>query len=150
MKQLIELPSADDSSATEAKRKWVRDHYEPHAQHQYETVEGKLKLMDAILRNGWVTSADTLKLQCLGITFGDALAQHLCLEWVTVEDEHGRDPALRLHGTSILLFPMTSISKRMERGEAVDIHRLFDAACSTLQNTAKEIGVEAPNAQPRA
>jgi hypothetical protein len=110
-------------------------------------VEGKLPLIDAILRNGWVGAADTLKPQCLGIAFGDALAQHLGLQWVTVEDEHGRDPALRLPGTSILLFPMTSISKRMEQGEAVDVHGLFGAACSSLQSAAAVVDPQTAGAR---
>jgi len=29
-----------------------------------------------------------------------------------VEDEHGRDPAVRIPKTTIILFPMTMISKR--------------------------------------
>ncbi|TWT17018.1 DUF3806 domain-containing protein, partial [Luteimonas marina] len=94
MKQIIEAMNQEDSADVEAKRDWVKNHYEPHALDKYNTVEGKLALVDAILTNGWVSAADTLKLQCLGITFGDALAQHMGLDWVAVEDEYGRDPAL--------------------------------------------------------
>lgn len=138
MTQIIEAPNQDDLADVTAKRDWVRGHYEPHAQQKYETVEGKLALVDAILENGWVTAADTLKLQCLGITFGDALAQHIGLTWVAVEDEYGRDPALQLAGTSVLVFPMTSISKRVERGEAVDVYDLFNATCDTILTTARD------------
>jgi hypothetical protein len=74
-----------------------------------------------------------LKLQCLGITFGDAVAQELGLEWVSVEDEYGRDPALRLSGTSVILFPLTMISKRMERGEEVDILAMFRGTCERVR-----------------
>ncbi|KGM51406.1 hypothetical protein N800_13590 [Lysobacter daejeonensis GH1-9] len=137
MTQNIEDLTPEDSADVEAKRDWVRGHYEPQAQHKYETVDGKLALLDAILENGWVSAEDTLKLQCLGITFGDALAQHLGLTWVAVQDEYGRDPALRLDGTSVLVFPLTAISKRIERGEAVDVFDLFNAACSTIQDTAQ-------------
>ena len=35
-----------------------------------------------------------------------------------VEDEKGRDPAIRIPGTTVILFPLTMISKRIERGEA--------------------------------
>ena len=138
MSQIIEALNEDDSADVEAKRDWVRGHYEPHAQQKYETVEGKLALVDAILANGWVTAEDTLKLQCLGIAFGDALAQHMGLTWVAVEDEYGRDPALQLAGSSVLIFPMTSISKRIERGEIVDVYDLFNAACNTIRITAQD------------
>ena len=48
------------------------------------------------------------------------------MEWVMVEDEHGHDPAARVPGTSIVVFPLTMISKRVERGESVDIFALFN------------------------
>ena len=79
----------------------------------------------------------TVKLQCLGIAFGDALAQKLGLQWVAVEDEYGRDPALSRVGTSLLVFPMTSISKRIERGEEIDLPRFFEHACETIEKGAR-------------
>jgi hypothetical protein len=137
MEQIVENLREEDAADVEAKREWVRGHYEPDAQHKYETLEGKLALIEAILTNGWVTANDTLKLQCLGITFGDALAQHLGLKWVAVEDEYGRDPALSPPGSSVLAFPMTSISKRVERGDSVDVYDLFNAACTTIREKAQ-------------
>ena len=137
MDQIIEALNQEDSSDVEAKRDWVRNHYEPQALHKYDTVEGKLAVVDSILSNGWVNPEDTLKLQCLGIAFGDALAQHLGLRWVAVEDEYGRDPALKLDGTSVLVFPMTSISKRIEQGKSVDVYDLFNDACATINDTAQ-------------
>jgi hypothetical protein len=73
-----------------------------------------------------------VKLQSLGIALGDALAQKLGLQWVAVQDEYGRDPALRLEGTSVLLFPLTMISKRIERGEDVDVYQLFEGVCAKV------------------
>ncbi len=137
MEQKIEPLNADDVAHLEAKRKWVREHYDEEARHRYETLEGKLVLLDAILRNKWISSTETLKLQCLGITFGDALAQRLGLQWVVVQDDHGRDPALSRVGTSILVFPMTSISKRIERGEEIDLPQFFENACETIEGIAR-------------
>jgi hypothetical protein len=122
----------EDANDVEAKRDWVRNHFEPNAQHKYETLEGKLRLLDTILSNDWIKPTETLKLQCLGITFGDALAQKLGMHWVVVEDEYGRDPALSFENSSVLSFPLTSISKRIERGESVNVNELFSAACETL------------------
>jgi hypothetical protein len=48
---------------------------------------------------------------------------------ITVEDEYGRDPALRLPGTTIMTFPLTMISKRLERGESIDVKELFQGVC---------------------
>ena len=139
MTQSFHPLSEEDAYDLEAKRGWVRDHYEPPAQERYQTLEGKLSLLDAILSNNWIEPDETLKLQCLGITFGDALEQQLGLEWVMVEDEYGRDPALIQSGTSIVIFPQTSISKRIEAGEAVDAYALFEQACETIYRIRDEI-----------
>ncbi|MGJ4927252.1 DUF3806 domain-containing protein [Bradyrhizobium sp. HKCCYLS2038] len=127
--QKIEALSDQETSQLQKQRGWVRDHYDPGARDRYETLEGKLALLDTILRKNWVDRNETWKLQSLGVTFGDALAQELGLRWVAVEDQYGRDPALHDEGTTIIVFPVTSISKRVERGELVDVRRLFREAC---------------------
>lgn len=92
MTQKIEALLAEDAHSLEQQRTWVRDHYEPDARDQYETIEGKLRLLDTIIRANWIDPTETWKLQSLGITFGDALFQEMGLSWVVVEDEYGRDP----------------------------------------------------------
>ena len=110
----------------EAKREWVRDHYTPESISEYDSIDGKLHLLDVILSSGWIEVSETLKLQCLGITLGDIFVQDMGFEWIQVEDEQGIDPALQLSDTSIILFPLTMISKRIERGENIDIYRLYE------------------------
>lgn len=138
MEQKFEPLSPQDLDDLEAKRSWVRNHYDEGARHQYDTLEGKLRLLDTILQNRWIAPDETLKLQCLGVTFGDALVQKLGLSWVAVEDEYGRDPALALEGTSVRLFPLTSISKRVERGEEFRVRELFEGACRTIERLRHE------------
>lgn len=94
MTQKIEVPTSDDASRVVEQRSWVRNHFEEAARHRYETVEGRLRLLATIIRANWIARNETYKWQCLGITFGDALAQQLGLTWVAVEDEYGRDPAI--------------------------------------------------------
>ncbi|MFG6463322.1 DUF3806 domain-containing protein [Roseateles sp. DXS20W] len=130
--------SETDLQNLEAKRRWVREHYERDAEAKYQKLSGKLTLLSAILSNGWIQPDETLKLQCLGISFGDALAQLMGLEWRMVVDEYGRDPALIQPGTSIVLFPQTMISKRIEKGERVDVHELFKSTCNTIQALQSE------------
>lgn len=138
MSQQIEQPNDGDSARIEAQRTWVRDHYEPASRHQYDSLEGKLRLLDTILGAKWIKPSETFKLQCLGITLGDALVQELGMRWVSVEDEYGRDPAVRLPGTSIVIFPLTMISKRVERGETVDIYAMFSNVCSRVRELARD------------
>jgi hypothetical protein len=132
MAQKVEELTKDDLARIDAQRKWVREHYSPESEYKYQTLEGKLGLIDAIIKNKWIEPHETVKLQCLGITFGDALAQELGLKWVAVDDEYGRDTALIVEGTTIISFPLTSISKRIEAGETVDVYSLFESACSKI------------------
>lgn len=132
MDQRIEALGAEDLARIEKMRSWVRGHFTPEAHDKYDTVEDKIRLLQTILDENWISPDETWKLQSLGITFGDILMQTLGLTWVAVEDEYGRDPALRDGDTSILVFPMTSISKRIERGESVDVLRLLDEAHDTV------------------
>jgi hypothetical protein len=139
MEQKVEELSSEDIAKIEAQRKWVREHYPPESEEKYQTLDGKLVLLDAILKNKWIEPNETVKLQCLGITFGDSLAQRLGLKWVAVEDEYGRDPALIAEGTSIITFPLTSISKRIENGEEVDVLNLFENACAKINELKQQL-----------
>lgn len=138
MDQQVQTPSATDWAQLESQRDWVRGHFEAAAQHKYTMLSEKLRLLQTILDAGWIERHETFKLQCLGITLGDALCQELHMEWVTVEDEHGRDPALRLPGTTVIVFPLTLIAKRVERGETVDVADLFRAVVQQVREMAPE------------
>ena len=60
------------------------------------------------------------------------------MEWVMVEDEHGRDPAVRLPRTSTILFPLTMISKPIERGEKVDVFDLFNGVAAKVEEMQRQ------------
>jgi hypothetical protein len=99
---------------------------------RYESVAGKLGTIRAILDAGVFRADQTFELQCLGIVLGDALVQELGMEWVMVEDGYGRDPATRVPGTSIVVYPLTMLSKRLECGEVVDVFDLFNAVAAQV------------------
>lgn len=125
MEQKISEPSHEIIQRIEAQRNWVKNHYDLESQENYNDLEGKLFLLDTILKSKWIDKDETIKLQSLGVTFGDAFVQELGFEWVQVEDEYGIDPAIKLPGTSIILFVLTMISKRIEKGEEVNIYELY-------------------------
>jgi len=76
--------------------------------------------------------SQTYELQCLGVAFGDVLASELPLRWVMVTDEYGTDPTLRFKETTLQINALTMISKRVERGEAVNISELLRATREQL------------------
>ena len=104
----------------------------------YKKTAGKLGLLRAILDRKLFKPTQTYELQCLGIVLGDAFVQELKMEWVMVEDEHGRDPAVRLPKTSIILFPLIIISKRVERGEKVDVFDLFNGVAANVEQMQRQ------------
>ncbi|MEQ1565177.1 MAG: DUF3806 domain-containing protein [Myxococcota bacterium] len=125
--QTVSAPDADELARMEARRASVHAYLAPESRASLETPAGKLGLIRALLAAGVFRPAQTAELQSLGIVLGDALVQHVeGGEWVTVEDEYGRDPAVRIRGTTVLLFPLTMISKRVEAGEPVDVFALFN------------------------
>ncbi len=124
MEQSIESFGSEDNERIGKLREWAAGHFEDVT--GYAPVSGKLRLIQTVLDNKWVSADDTLKLQSLGIAFGDALEQDVSeLSWVMVDDEFGRDPALQWLATNHLVFPLTAIAKRIEDGMEVDVEHLF-------------------------
>ncbi len=124
--------TAEDAERLDTQRARITQYLRDEDRSKYATAAGKLGLIRALLEAGVFAADDTWELQCLGIVLGDAFVQDLGVEWVMVEDEHGRDPALALPGTSVHLFPLTMISKRIERGEVVDVFQLFNAVAADV------------------
>jgi len=139
--QNVSSPSEADRRRLDDQRAVVEKYLaDDSSRAKYKTAAGKLGTIRAILDGNVFKPNQTYELQCLGIVLGDAFALELGLEWVTVEDAHGRDPAMRLPGTSIILFPLTMISKRIERGEKVDVFDLFNGVAAEVESARQRGG----------
>ena len=133
LEQRVELLSDQERAQLEKQRSWVRDHYLPEARGKYESLEGKLHLLEGILRSNWVAQDEAWKLQSLGVSFGDAFVQKMGFTWIAVEDEIDRTPAIQDVGTTTILFPLPMIQKRVLRGEPVDIRFMFSELCTKIE-----------------
>lgn len=91
-----------------------------------------LRILQKILDSDVLASDETFALQALGVALGDVIAAQLGLRWVVFEDELGDSRALRLGSSEIVIFPVTMISKRVERDLDVRVQELFE-------KTAREI-----------
>lgn len=100
---------------------------------EYETDAGKLAVIRAVLNAGAFRPDQTFELQGLGVIFGDVLASQLGMQWRVLEDDQGVSPCLVLPDTSIVLFPQTMISKRIERGEELDVLDLLDGIIAKVE-----------------
>jgi len=88
------------------------------------------KLQDA----GTVEREATYTLQALGLAFGKVfIEENADYDWWMVQDEFGRDPAIRYKQSSLLAYPRTMISKRLEVGEPVNVTELFDGLCRKME-----------------
>ena len=78
-------------------------------------------------------------LECLGCVFGIRLAHAVeGFDWAIVEDDHGREAALRYADTSLVVFPLSMIANRVEDG-AVDVAELFAETCARLEALKAEV-----------
>lgn len=137
--QKITALSEDDQKRLRDQRAVVAKHFtDEDWKRNYQTPAGKLGMIRALLAAKVFDPKQTYELQCLGIVLGDVFVQEMKVEWVMVEDESGRDPAVSLPGTSIIAYPLTMISKRVERGEKVDVFDMFNWVAAQVEEMKKK------------
>ncbi len=112
---------------------------------KYETPQGKVDILGAILKQNIFKPTETYQLQCMGIVFGDALASETGLEWYMVEDQFGSDPILTFPGTTLIVGALTMISKRVEQHPesapiGKDLPALYKAQLQWIGDIKKRIG----------
>jgi hypothetical protein len=124
--QKISAPADEDFTSLARQVLRASKLVELHLHQELPGDERDLELLQALLDARVLKPTDTADLQCLGIVLGMRLSDAIDgLDWAMVEDEYGRDPALRYFTSSILIFPLTMISKRIEDGMVVDVRLLI-------------------------
>lgn len=96
-----------------------------------------LAVLQRLIDDKAFARTQTYELQSLGVAFGDVMASELPLKWVMVTDEYGTDPTLRFKNTTLQINALTMISKRVERGESVDLDHLLQATREYLRRFSK-------------
>jgi hypothetical protein len=95
-----------------------------------------LEVLQQILDAEVVDDDETFELQSLGVALGDVMERQLGLSWVVYRDELGEGRALRLEETDLVLFPITMISKRVERGVPFRVDELYQKGIESLRENA--------------
>ena len=86
---------------------------------------------------GLLRSNQTWELQALGVVLGDAMISSIPgLAWWSVTDEFGTDPTLRYRETTLQFNALTIISKRIERGEIVNVKELANLTAEHVNKSA--------------
>lgn len=91
-----------------------------------------LDLLQRITDDRRIKQDDIETLQGLGVVLGNVLQRELGLEWKVYEDAVGRSRALCAPGTSDCLFPVTMLSRRLEVGLTVDVHKIYNDAVAAI------------------
>lgn len=100
---------------------------------KFETPADKLGTVRAFLEGGVLASYEQKDFEALGIILGDTYVQDMGFHWVAVIDELGKDYAVRYDETSILIFPIAMIEKRIRRGEVIDIFDLYNGVANEAE-----------------
>lgn len=151
--KITELEEADKQrlqEQTEVVQKLLTEHFDNAG---LNGSQDDLATLQAIIDEKLFQPDQTYELQCLGIVLGNVLSQQPGLHWIMVEDEYGRDPAIQYEQTSLILFPLTMISKRIEDGVPANVQELFDisiAQIDQLKNYVDPAGEEIPPPQASA
>ena len=103
----------------------------PEATIQHD--ESDLSWLQRLVDDRAVRPDQTYELQCLGAVLGQVFAAQTPLKWVVVEDGFGRDLALQYPNTSVIVFPMTMISKRIEDGRNVDVVPIYRTVAAQVE-----------------
>jgi hypothetical protein len=126
MEQRIEPPNQDDVDRIARQLIATEEIVYTATAQNLSGSEDDLDALQSTLDMGHLTANQTFELQCLGLAFGRViLASAEGFDWAMVEDEYGRDPALRYKETELLVFPLTMISRRIEDGEHVELLELL-------------------------
>lgn len=137
--QIVILPKDADLQRLKEQRAVVEKYLAiEDARKKYQTPAGKLGLLRSILKADIFHANQTYELQCLGVVLGDVFVQDMKMEWVIVEEKGVRDPAVRLPGTTIILYLLTMISKRVERGDKVDVFDLYNDIAAKVEEMQKK------------
>ncbi len=91
-----------------------------------KSLEERIVFLQSIVDANFYSKDDVKELRALGIFFGDILKEKLDLHWIIIDDSFGKDVALEYKNTSIIFFPQTMISKRIEEGDQIELRRLVD------------------------
>ena len=139
MSQIIEPPDESDIDRIAHQLIHASDLVENFTQKPLSGDISDLALIQATLDAKIVEPEATYSLQALGVAFGKVFVQENDFyDWWMVEDEYGRDPAIRYRETDLLVFPQTMISKRIEDGDAISINEMYDGLYKMLDEIRRE------------
>ena len=100
---------------------------------QLRRTEDDLLLLQRLHDDGGLQAGMKAELEAVGIAFGEILAARTLVQWITVEWQGERLPALLHQETAVFVYPGSMIAKRVDRGEPVDFRSLFFSTLARIE-----------------
>jgi hypothetical protein len=139
MPQTIEAPNVSDIDRIARQLIHANDVVEQATRKSLSGAVADLALIQHALDARVIKPEASYSLQALGIAFGKVFIEnHAFHDWWMVEDEHGRDPAIRFKETTLLVFPQTMISRRVEDGQHVAVREMYEGLREQLEEIRHE------------
>lgn len=127
MEQVISAP--DDEWIDYIARMWLLGSQisEQITGHKMDASMSDLGRLQTIVDSAQIPIDSTQELESLGIVFGKVFVNATAnYDWWVMEDEYGKDVCIRYKETSLLIFPQTMLSKRIEDGAVLNVIDLFN------------------------
>ncbi len=133
-KQMIEAPTPDDLQQIALSLVHARQAIVDILHAELDGSKSDLDLIQRALDSGVIDAEAEYTIHALGIAFGKVFVNaEPDYDWWMIDDEYGRDPAVRYLQSSLTFHPQDMLIKRIERGEKVDVTELYEGLRSQLQ-----------------
>lgn len=139
-KQAVSAPTTHDFVGLEAQRDIAHGLARRYVGSSLSADLDDLRILQAIVDQRVLGSAQAFELQALGIALGDVMVTELGFKWIVLRDKYGRSRALQYKGTENYVFPVTMISRRVEGDLDFTVAELFEKASTVAADADAGIG----------
>lgn len=136
---MIEAPTSDDLEQIAHSLMHAQQTIQDLLQAKLDGSKDDLVLIQRALDSGAIDPEAEYTLHALGLAFGKVFVNiEPDYDWWMVNDEYGRDPAVRYLQSSLTFHPQDMILKRVESGEDVDVVGLYEGLRAQLQEIIED------------
>lgn len=131
---MIETPTQDDLKQIAMSLMHAQQTVADILHAELDGSKNDLDLIQRALESGVIDPEAEYTIRALGLAFGKVFVNtESGYDWWMINDEYGRDPAVRYQQTSLTFHPQDMLLKRVEQGEQFDVAELYQGLRSQLQ-----------------
>ena len=131
---MIETPTQDDLQKIAMSLMHAQQTVADILHAELDGSKNDLDLIQRALESGVIDPEAEYTIRALGLAFGKVFVNtESGYDWWMINDEYGRDPAVRYLQSSLTFHPQDMLLKRVEQGEQFDVAELYEGLRSQLQ-----------------